>query len=90
LIVEIDFAAEHPAVAGHFPGNPIMPGALLLDQVVQLLGDSATVIRSAKFFRPVRPGERVRVTWEAEAGGEVKFECRLADDGVLVAAGTLA
>jgi len=90
LIGEIHFAADHPAASGHFPGNPIMPGALLLDQVVQLLGDSATVIRSAKFLRPVRPGERLLVTWEALAGGTVKFECRLADGGILVAAGTLA
>ena len=26
----LQIAADHPTGAGHFPGNPIIPGALLL------------------------------------------------------------
>jgi 3-hydroxymyristoyl/3-hydroxydecanoyl-(acyl carrier protein) dehydratase len=26
--------AEHPALPGHFPGRPVVPGALLLDHVL--------------------------------------------------------
>lgn len=33
--------ADHPAFDGHFPGNPILPGVVLLDQVVALVVDGA-------------------------------------------------
>jgi len=32
--VTITIAPEHPALAGHFPGAPILPGVLLLDEMV--------------------------------------------------------
>jgi 3-hydroxyacyl-[acyl-carrier-protein] dehydratase len=55
--------ADHPALAGHFPERPIMPGVVLLDQAIlfaeRLLGYqvAAWQIGSAKFFSPVAPGE---------------------------------
>lgn len=30
-------AADHPALAGHFPGNPLIPGALLLDEALHAI-----------------------------------------------------
>ena len=89
--VEIHFAANHPVAAGHFPGNPIIPGALLLDEVVRVLGreEHGLIIRSAKFFRPLRPGQSIRVEWQCLAGGVKKFECHLSGQGGLVAAGTV-
>ena len=30
----VTFAADHPVFAGHFPGRPMVPGALLLDEVL--------------------------------------------------------
>jgi len=85
---QIRFAIDHPTAAGHFPGNPIIPGALLLDEVARVIG-GVTAIRAAKFFRPIRPGERLRVDWEAHAGGGVKFVCHLAGDDGMVASGTM-
>jgi 3-hydroxymyristoyl/3-hydroxydecanoyl-(acyl carrier protein) dehydratase len=88
---DIRFAAEHPTAAGHFPGNPIIPGALLLDEVMRLLaagGRRPAKIRSTKFFRPVRPGEVVRLTW-ASLPGAVTFECRMAADDAIAASGTV-
>ena len=32
----VTFAADHPVFAGHFPGRPIVPGALLLDEVLHV------------------------------------------------------
>jgi 3-hydroxymyristoyl/3-hydroxydecanoyl-(acyl carrier protein) dehydratase len=49
----LSFAPDHPTAAGHFPGNPILPGALLLDEVVLAIaaGESrkagAPMVRSA-------------------------------------------
>jgi len=92
---EVRFAPDHPTAAGHFPSNPIIPGALLLDEVVQAVAGAAAddgeiVIRAAKFFRPVRPGETVAVRWQRRTDGEITFECRLLPDDDLAAAGTIA
>jgi 3-hydroxyacyl-[acyl-carrier-protein] dehydratase len=32
----VTFVADHPVFAGHFPDKPIVPGALLLDQVLHV------------------------------------------------------
>ena len=34
-VTTVTIAAEHPALAGHFPGAPILPGVLLLDEMVR-------------------------------------------------------
>ncbi|MDO8414485.1 MAG: hypothetical protein Q7S51_11935, partial [Gallionellaceae bacterium] len=59
------FAVDHPTAAGHFPGNPIIPGALLLSEVLHAIATGLTLdlsvchIKSAKFFHPVSPGIEV-------------------------------
>lgn len=83
--VETLFAVDHPTAAGHFPGNPIIPGALLLDAVLLALGGDArdaiggVEIRSVKFLRPVRPGDRLLIRWERRPNGETRFEGLLRD-----------
>jgi 3-hydroxyacyl-[acyl-carrier-protein] dehydratase len=76
------FAADDPAANGHFPGNPIIPGAVLLRDIVAAIDHASRCsrceIRSAKFRRPVRPGDTLVVSW-TPADGEVRFSCRLAD-----------
>ena len=70
---------DEPAADGHFPGNPIIPGAVLLREVVAVVsGDGGAVccgIRSAKFLHPVRPGDRLVIVWEDGAGDEIGFTC---------------
>ena len=59
---------------GHFPGNPIMPGVLIVEALAQVAGILAlqsgapggkTVyfmsIEKAKFRRPVVPGDQLRL-----------------------------
>jgi acyl-CoA synthetase (AMP-forming)/AMP-acid ligase II len=73
----VHFPVEHPAAEGHFPGNPIIPGAVLLREVVAAIsGQSARPkeIVSAKFHRPVRPGDTMEIRW-ATTGTTVRFEC---------------
>ncbi len=93
--IPLRFASDHPTAAGHFPSNPIIPGALLLDAVLDALRESAhldgeVTVLAAKFFRPVRPGEALRVQWQFHAGSTVRFECLLDGHGDRVAFGTLA
>ena len=65
----LTFPAGHPAFPGHFPGDPIVPGALLLDEALAALCAARSLpyeslhVASAKFLRPVRPGQEVTVRW---------------------------
>jgi 3-hydroxyacyl-[acyl-carrier-protein] dehydratase len=78
--------ADHPSAPGHFPGRPIIPGALLLDAILAAIAPAGPVtIRGVKFLRPVPHGTDLRLRWQA--GAPVRFEC-VAPAG-LVLSGTL-
>jgi len=81
--------ADHPSAAGHFPGKPIIPGALLLDAVVAAIGQNNITIHSAKFLIPIPHGTPLLLRWQGGGGAEKRFECRTGDDA-LVMTGILA
>ncbi|WP_428537511.1 AMP-binding protein [Rhodopila sp.] len=88
--IVLGFAADHPVGPGHFPGNAIIPGAVLLDELIAVLFPSgwSGKLESAKFHHPVRPGDSVAVTRRTE-DGLTRFECRLAGNQQLVLSGVL-
>jgi 3-hydroxymyristoyl/3-hydroxydecanoyl-(acyl carrier protein) dehydratase len=91
--LQVRFAVDHLTAAGHFPGNPIIPGAVLLDEVLQAVAGTSGlerwIIRSAKFLQPVRPGEAITIRWEPDPAGQTRFECRLLDPERLALTGTV-
>lgn len=84
-------AVDHPALAGHFPGNPIVPGVVLLDEITDAvateLGADYTsgkmTLRSAKFLRPVRPGDKLQIELMPGAKNTVRFVCKVGMDTVV-------
>lgn len=64
---------NEPFFQGHFPGQPIMPGVLIIEAMAQVAGIAAfssgmegkavyfMSIEKAKFRRPVVPGDQLRL-----------------------------
>jgi len=87
--VERGFPPDHASAPGHFPGNPIIPGALLLSEVLRAIetefGNTLYPfqIKSAKFLHPVRPGDRLLIEFSGPDGKKIKFNCSAAGTQVL-------
>ena len=99
---ETTFSKSDPMFAGHFPGDPLVPGVILTEALAQTAGIAAhqedsgmrfllSAIRQMKFLRPVRPGEKILL--RARKLGEVdqllQFEVEAVVDGKQVATGQL-
>ena len=68
--LELIVPSAHPCFADHFPGNAIVPGALLLQWLCQALqshypGQRVTTIKSLKFLKTLGPGDRCRLVLTA-------------------------
>jgi 3-hydroxyacyl-[acyl-carrier-protein] dehydratase len=87
------FAAADPVFPGHFPATPIVPGALLLDAVIEtageMLGDAAAVvgIDRVKFLRPLRPDEAFHIELCARGDTALDFTC--VSRGTTIATGSV-
>ena len=75
LEASIKAPLDHPCYAGHFPGNPIVPGVLLLELVVEALGRGPPcVLGNVKFHRAVKPGQSITLRYK-QAGAQLSFRC---------------
>jgi len=92
---------NEPFFQGHFPGAPVMPGVLIIESMAQVAGVMIyrdlpdrekkliyfTGIESAKFRRPVLPGDQLRIEMEVlnRRSNFGKMQGRATVDGKLVA-----
>ena len=106
MIVEVKidqpYEIGYRATEGHFTGRPIIPGVVILTDVMrafrkqnadQSMLSSHYAIRAAKFMRPVLPGQTMTIALKIAAMNvtenrlAVSFECSVAD--TIVAKGAL-
>lgn len=91
---------RHPAFAGHFPGDPLLPGVVLLDKLLQHMQTQLSPaldamradirVESVKFLRSVRPDDEVTFTWNGSvAGDDWRFRFRVDCRAEPVAQGVL-
>lgn len=91
--IALDIPADHPVFAGHFPGFPVLPGAVLVDEALSAIEVARGIdlrrwhIGSAKFHDTVRPGDALVLEHEASAPGLIRFALRAGNRKV--ASGTL-
>ena len=89
-VTVLSIAANHPSLPGHFPGQPIVPGVVLLDCVLQeaerwlqrplrVLG-----LPNAKFTAPLLPEQSAELQLKLDAD-ELRFT--LSRDGAALAQG---
>lgn len=94
--VRMRIASSHPALPGHFPGRPLVPGVVLLDHVIETIrsdgaqgeGARARGFPSVKFVRAIGPDVDFEIVWEpAPAGAVQRFRCE--DEQGLIVQGSL-
>jgi 3-hydroxymyristoyl/3-hydroxydecanoyl-(acyl carrier protein) dehydratase len=60
-----------PCLDGHFPGQPIVPGAILIGHAARIVGEAGfelSHVSRLKFMQPLRPGRSFTISITPKSG----------------------
>ncbi len=101
----VHFPVGHPVFANHLPGNPLVPGVILVEALAQLSAIALVPtgrprpirgylgeVTCVRFRRKVRPGETVHLQCELlhRFATAARFSVRATVDGEIAAEGEIA
>lgn len=88
--MQFTIPSDHPSLPGHFPGNPVVPGVVVLDRVLDAVQAACAVpvgalrLPQVKFMQPLLPGQPATVSLE---GAAPKWRFRVHHGERLIASG---
>ena len=87
--MQFSIPSNHPSLPGHFPGRPIVPGVVVLEQVLVAIESTygalgALRLPQVKFVQPMLPGDIADVVLSGESP---RWKFRVQRDDTLIASG---
>jgi len=86
-MTSFDFMIDsaHPSIPGHFPGNPIVPGAVIIENVIEAFckldcSKKVTSLSTVKFLKPIATKQKVIVNFRSISTELISFECTSSDE----------
>jgi len=81
-------SSAHPCLPGHFPGNAVVPGVVMLDHVAigllkQIEGYDLAGFPQVKFLRKLLPEVEVIVSYQAKNEMLYQFSCEANEQLIL-------
>ena len=89
----VTIRVDHPSLAGHFPGHPVIPAVVMLGEIMDVIREMTKEpiefvgMPSAKFMSPLKPGEPLTIRLNQQGDGATEFICTTGSR--LIASGSL-
>jgi 3-hydroxymyristoyl/3-hydroxydecanoyl-(acyl carrier protein) dehydratase len=79
--IQYSINKDHAALAGHFPGHPLVPGVVILDEVFNAIKTRCPdaeikEIKSVKFISALLPDQLFTIELEFKSTKNIGFKCK--------------